>query len=784
MGIVRNKNKIKFSTKAKNLQNLKKVIKNAKILSQITFTVEEYKKNPKKIEKKIKNLDWDKIPVIIRSSAINEDQNNKSNAGAFLSCKNILGLKDIDIAIREVIKSFKDKNKKNEIFIQPFLNNLKCSGVIFTRDINNNAPYYKINYDDRSGYSDSITSGKSVLDKVFTCHRLYKGKLNKFQKSILDLCTELEDIFNFDSLDIEFVLTKNNTLYLLQVRPLIISHPKLIDDEEHYLTLKNINERIKPWFKKQPYLHGKKNIYGVMPDWNPAEIIGIKPKPLALSLYREVITNSIWAYQRDNYGYKNLRSNPLIVEIEGTPFIDVRVSFNSFIPKDLSDSISEKLVNYYLEKLRNNPELHDKIEFEIIYSCATFDTKKRLRDLKNSGFKKNEISKINECLISITNQIIDHKNGIWKEDYKKIKVLQERFEVITKSSLDDYAKIYWLIEDCKRYGTLPFAGLARAGFIAVEILKSMVRCKIITENDYTNFFESLDTISSKLVKDFNSLDKKVFIKKYGHLRPGTYDILSPTYLNQQTKYFNWNNRRKMKNKKKFKFKKEIYEKINIHLQDSGLSSNPENILNFIKEAIEAREFSKFMFTKNISKIIDIYGDVCRKFGIKIEDSAYTHIGSVMSLNSTISDPSKILNQSIKRRKERYNYTKLINLPSLICDSDDVFKFHEDQTKPNYITQKNVVADICFNLSNPKKIQNKIILIENADPGYDWIFSHNISGLVTKFGGANSHMAIRCSELNIPAAIGAGKLYDEIKKYNKIEINPVEKKIYLLKKEKI
>ena len=784
MDIVRKKNKIKFSTKAKNLQNLKKIIKNAKILSQITFTVEEYKKNPKKIEKKVKNFDWDKIPVIIRSSAINEDQDNKSNAGAFLSCKNILGQKNIDTAIREVIKSFKDKNKKNEIFIHPFLNNLKCSGVIFTRDINNNAPYYKINYDDKSGSSDSITSGKSVSDKVFIFHRLYQGKLNKFQKTLLDLCTELEDIFNFDSLDIEFVLTKNNTLYLLQVRPLIISHPKLIDDEEHYLTLKNINKRIKPWFKKQPYLHGTKNIYGVMPDWNPAEIIGIKPKPLALSLYREVITNSIWAYQRDNYGYKNLRSNPLIVEIEGTPFIDVRVSFNSFIPKDLSDSISEKLVNYYLEKLRNNPELHDKIEFEIIYSCTTFDTKERLRDLKNSGFKNNEINKINESLISITNQIIDHKNGIWKEDYKKIKVLQERFEVITKSSLDDYAKIYWLIEDCKRYGTLPFAGLARAGFIAVEILKSMVRCKIITENDYVNFFESLDTISSKLVNDFNSLDKKVFIKKYGHLRPGTYDILSPTYLNQQTKYFNWNNRRIIKKKKKFKFKKEIYEKISIHLKKSGLSSNPENILNFIREAIEAREFSKFMFTKNISKIIDIYGDVCRKLGIKIEDSAYTHIGSVMSLNSTISDPSKILNQSIKRRKERYNYTKLINLPSLICDSDDVFKFYEDHTKPNYITQKNVVADICFNLSNPKKMQNKIILIENADPGYDWIFSHNISGLVTKFGGANSHMAIRCSELNIPAAIGAGKLYDEIKKYNKIEINPVEKKIYLLKKEKI
>ena len=45
------------------------------------------------------------------------------------------------------------------------------------------------------------------------------------------------------------------------------------------------------------------------------------------------------------------------------------------------------------------------------------------------------------------------------------------------------------------------------------------------------------------------------------------------------------------------------------------------------------------------------------------------------------------------------------------------------------------------------LKNKIILIENADPGYDWIFSHKIIGLVTKYGGANSHMTIRCSELD-------------------------------------
>ena len=50
----------------------------------------------------------------------------------------------------------------------------------------------------------------------------------------------------------------------------------------------------------------------------------------------------------------------------------------------------------------------------------------------------------------------------------------------------------------------------------------------------------------------------------------------------------------------------------------------------------------------------------------------------------------------------------------------------------------------------------IVLIENADPGYDWIFSQRIGGLVTKYGGANSHMAIRCAEFEIPAAIGCGE----------------------------
>ena len=73
-----------------------------------------------------------------------------------------------------------------------------------------------------------------------------------------------------------------------------------------------------------------------------------------------------------------------------------------------------------------------------------------------------------------------------------------------------------------------------------------------------------------------------------------------------------------------------------------------------------------------------------------------------------------------------------------------------------------------NIKNFNKIQNSIILIENADPGYDFLFSNNISGLITKYGGSNSHMAIRCMELNIPAIVGVGeKKYTEIMNAKKL-----------------
>ena len=105
-----------------------------------------------------------------------------------------------------------------------------------------------------------------------------------------------------------------------------------------------------------------------------------------------------------------------MVDFCGLPYIDVRISFNSFIPAGLDEEISEKLVNYYIEQLVQNPQKHDKAEFEIVFSCYTLDMPQRIQILKEYDFSDEEISRIVDALRDVTNHIIDYKNGLWRKD--------------------------------------------------------------------------------------------------------------------------------------------------------------------------------------------------------------------------------------------------------------------------------------------------------------------------------------------------------------------------------
>ena len=127
-----------------------------------------------------------------------------------------------------------------------------------------------------------------------------------------------------------------------------------------------------------------------MPDWNPVEMIGKHPNRLAYSIYSELITKKIWAKARKIMGYKDLSKYNLMTNFAGQPFIDVRLSFNSFLPKNLPKKIEEKIINYSINKLKLNPNYHDKIEFDISITNYSFDFEEKFKILYGKILNKNE----------------------------------------------------------------------------------------------------------------------------------------------------------------------------------------------------------------------------------------------------------------------------------------------------------------------------------------------------------------------------------------------------------
>ena len=78
---------------------------------------------------------------------------------------------------------------------------------------------------------------------------------------------------------------------------------------------------------------------------------------------------------------------------------------------------------------------------------------------------------------------------------------------------------------------------------------------------------------------------------------------------------------------------------------------------------------------------------------------------------------------------------MIHLPHIIRFPDDINYIKIPKARPNYVTQGKVFGETVLldNTQNENNLANKIVLIEGADPGYDWIFTHDIIGLITKYG---------------------------------------------------
>jgi len=770
---------IKKLTKAESLDLLKKKARSFSIEQLYYFSINEWRQYSKGIINNIQSIQSSYL--IVRSSALNEDSKNCSMAGCYSSklwvkSKSIAEIKN---AVESVIASYEKQsnfNLKNQILVQSQTENVKISGVVLTRDINTGSPYYIINYDDTSGRTDTVTSG--LDNKVIIISRFTKHPYKKKWNNLLISLKEIEIIYCDTYLDIEFAINSNDSVIIYQVRPMtsVVSSQ---DDEITKKIICSIKDKFKRFNKRIPHLSGNTTIFSDMSDWNPSEIIGDNPNTLDYSLYRFLITDNIWHEARNTLGYTDVFPGELMTSFARKPYIDVRLSFNSLIPANLPLSIKDKLINFYICKLYERPELQDKVEFDILWTCYDFSIEKDIKMLLKYGFSENEIQKIIIELKKLTINIIKKANYIFSIDLDAINNLSKRSEYTVNSLEKDNVSVWdllsgahYILTSCRKYGTFPFSRLARIAFIASTILLSLKKTKIIDDSCYDNIMLSVETIAKKFSNDFNEAiinekNKTAFLKKYGHLRSGTYDITSNRY-DQQQRLFQFEHSDVIKAKENTTYL-HIDEKhkqlIRKALNKAEMNISVESLIQFIIKALEYRELSKFEFTKSLSDSLEILSRFGKIFGIPRNQLCHCDIQTLMKFrNIEIADfdyvKQRIYN-SISRHKKEKDWFSNIHLPPVIRSEDDFDYIQFYHSKPNFITNIMVEGELKFveKYINVESIDihNKIIMIESADPGFDWIFTKNPLGLITKFGGVASHMAIRCAEFGLPAVIGCGEI---------------------------
>jgi CONSERVED HYPOTHTICAL PROTEIN len=766
-------------TKADTLKYLDKLNLSVKIPKYIIITVSDWNNNKKKVIEKILNEIPSKF-LAIRSSTLDEDQNDKSNAGKYESYINIYNDSSTIVEyIEKIIDSyneFLENVDDQQILIQECIRHVDCSGVAFSFELNKNAPYYQICIDNTEK-TDTVTSGTSKDESTTYIFRdTPLEKINDYRiLKIVQLIRILEKELNYD-IDIEFAFQKG-VLVLFQARKLCVNKNKSeIIQKEVGKVIATLTKQINKYWERDLNNYGNGTILSNMTDWNPAEMIGQHPSTLSYSLYEDIITKEIWRTSREQLGYNNPKDSGLMIELFGQPYINVRTDFNSYIPENLPSKLKEKLVNYYLDTLNLDLRLHDKVEFEIVHTCVSFDEAEKFQKMKTYGFTNQELTAIKESIVEITNKMIYNWNVASREMIKKIQEL----------SSENTSNLHVLYNNLKYKGMFPFAYIVRQSFVGLKLLKSLKKENYITEERYNEFISSIPTISKEYKKDFleaiqDEANRNVFLKKYGFLRSGSYDFRNLKLEEFVDSIFKntddvINSEKDLKNSI---FYLNIFEKRNINeaLKEHKITANLQDFFNFIAESIKLREQFKFEYSKSLSRFLDLIE--------KNLENKNVQNGYLLTINEIFKFLDGNLSYKeicniIKRREYESHINNYVMLPDVITPSINLYCISVKKSSANFITNRIVTSAVKRIDPNFKEIpfdelKGKIIFIENADPGFEWLFSCKISGLVTKFGGAASHMAIRCSENGIPAAIGVGEhLYDKLSHKKYLYLNCYEK----------
>jgi glutamine kinase len=702
---------------------------------------------------------WPDLAVIVRSSHASEDGWARSNAGAFLSVVVARGGEEdaVGRAIDRVFAQYRGAQPGDEVFLQGHLSNVSASGVAMTRHPDSGAPYLVVSFDASSGRTDVVTSGHGAFETAYVARTADLLELPSPVREAAAMAADLIRLLGEDGLDLELALSPEPQL--LQVRPIARGGwaPELAEQDARVAAI--VGEARQAYRARQaargPGVVGTRPVYSSMTDWNPAEMIGRRPTALARSLYEHLITDRGWAAARAGVGYRDLRGTPLMVAFAGHAFIDVRASLGSFVPAAISDDVAAALVDAQLDKLRASPYLDDKVEFEVAETCARRGSVERLSAL---GLGAARAAAVNDALREVT---LTALAGVDADVAALGRPTALRAAVPPQRELG--AALEAAVAGAER-----FARLARCAFITTALLRDLVEAGALRASRAEHLLRTVRSVTFEMRACGSQVAAgerpfKALVQLFGHLRPGTYDLRVPRYDADPLRYLLPFASEPFAGEREPDFEPTLAEEAELAraLASFGVPLAGRGFLTLLGQAVRGREEGKLVFTRPLGDALELIAGWGERCELSREQLAQLSLDAVRELMGRPVEEARSRGTHLAEvARQRLEAVCRVELPEVLVREAD-FDWHlAHRTRPSFITRRQVRAPaVAIDPDSAPcldEVAGRVVLVEHADPGFDWLFSTRIAGLVTAYGGANSHIGVRCAELDVPAAIGVGQ----------------------------
>ena len=712
-------------------------------------------------------------PLIVRKNYITKEEGMSAGSGIFQGIEGVEASSKEDVfnAIRRVISQC-SHDENNEIILHRMYDNLVMGGVCYTRDIYYGRPYYMVVYNYMDEMRDDNSKVKSRTKWI--ANNVSREFLDESFMSLIFAARDLEKAVELQEFSIEFGVDDNNKIIVYQLKPMdrLVGSHILMTDREFSDTKA---------FAKCNYLDTH-HIMSHHAYWNPSKMIGSEPRPLDYSLFKGILTSGIWGETIKQLGYEDAEGS-LMHRVGNKPYVSIDCLFNALIPAGLNRILRDKIFNYYQNSLTDNRRKHRKVDSAVVFGSYNFSTARRLKKLEHYGFSTDEIDAFGQSLMELTENIIKDYDNIHDQDAealtklmitrRKVRELKPQEET---NSMKLYSYISELIESMRTYCSPGYTRQERCEFIAKGFCTSLVKEKYLKREDIDAFRLSLDTVSSCFKRDFEDyisgkLSWEDFDGKYGHLRISICDIRAHSYRKLYSDLETVREHDVSGSKRMSKaLDREVVAKA---LEESKLGIDADRLISFINGTSELADSYRFEYAKSIGLLLDIIARLGELIGIDKEDMSYLEI---QDLDAYHSRNSYVM--TIEARRNMYHAYSYLVLPDVIINVGDLDVIDIDEEIPDYLTDKCVSGDVAYyDEGHDIDVTGKIVLLSKVTLAYDWIFTKDIKGIITKKDTKDSRIAKRCRELGIPAALGCGeKLFNAVLLMNSVELDCGKKRI--------